>query len=964
MLDPRRPRLRTALGLSVLLSVVSLCAAIRIRGALTDPNFDIRSADGLLRSDPALLYYITERIIESGGLPPDDFRADPRIQHPATADIPAMFTVGQEFLVAWAYLALGGRIPLHVLCVWIMGILASLAAVGVYGLTWELTRRVGWAVLAALMYLVLPVNYRTLGLILMREDVSLPCFAVHLWLLSRAARTGRAWSFLAAALAAVAGAASWHAMGFILALEAATLLAWFARTGRNPLAVPRAWIVPAALAISGLAVPVLRSKLFVLSPALQIAFAMLAGAWLEGRGSPTRVRKVAAVLAVLAVLVPISLGVSTWVGGGQADYSHVFTFVLAKLRHLGVPPEDPTELPFEARLLWQGPFVTATAPEFLWGLTAGIPVLALGIGAAARGWLRRPVGAGFLLLGAFSAVSVAAAWMAVRLMILLGSITPVLAAALAARHARPRLAAALLGAAVALQAGVFSLWLGRSSISWYGNPAYNAEVASLVGWARKNLPRDGAVASDFVHSTVLLAHNRNPIVCQPKYETLESRRRFEEYLESYLHGSPEDLARFARRYRCRYLLIDRIGMWLVNRYIAGIPLAQREPAPGTAAAVFMSSDPGVLTSVPGFRLVYRSPAEFGTDIFRLYELEPSAPAPLRPAAGGDLQGERQRLGHAARIARGEDRAAHRDAVSPGVDRLRRVGHADAADGVDRDRPDDPAHALQELDPRTRMARLRGGRVDRTHDHVGRGLTRRPLGLGLVVHRPPDEREPCALDHRRVRGQVQADAQGARDPEPAVDDQHGLGGDGRTDPADQLPQFVVREVLLPDLDDPGAPVARLGDLPDEVAAPRPAAVSHQHQPRQGHAGQPGILSIRPLAGDDGSAWNLRGMRPARNARRPASAASRIARAINTGSRARATAVFSSTASQPSSNATVTSEAVPTPASTTTGTPARSTISSMLCGFRMPSPEPIGAPSGITAAHPASWRRRATTGSSLV
>ncbi len=58
------------------------------------------------------------------------------------------------------------------------------------------------------------------------------------------------------------------------------------------------------------------------------------------------------------------------------------------------------------------------------------------------------------------------------------------------------------------------------------------------------------------------------------------------------------------------------------------------------------------------------------------------------------------------------------------------------------------------------------------------------------------------------------------------------------------------------------------------------------------------------------------------------------------------------------------AVPIPASRMTGTPADSTISSMLCVFLMPRPEPIGEPSGITAAQPACSSRRARTGSSLV
>ena len=38
--------------------------------------------------------------------------------------------------------------------------------------------------------------------------------------------------------------------------------------------------------------------------------------------------------------------------------------------------------------------------------------------------------------------------------------------------------------------------------------------------------------------------------------------------------------------------------------------------------------------------------------------------------------------------------------------------------------------------------------------------------------------------------------------------------------------------------------------------------------------------------------------------------------------------------------------------------------MWCGLRMPSPEPIGEPAGITAAQPTSASRRASTGSSVV
>ncbi len=117
-------------------------------------------------------------------------------------------------------------------------------------------------------------------------------------------------------------------------------------------------------------------------------------------------------------------------------------------------------------------------------------------------------------------------------------------------------------------------------------------------------------------------------------------------------------------------------------------------------------------------------------------------------------------------------------------------------------------------------------------------------------------------------------------------------------------------------------------------------------------RPIVQRITPVSGLDAVAYSFCSIRPAPHASRPASTASRIARAIAIGSRAPAIAVFISTPSHPSSIASAASEAVPTPASTITGTFACSRMIRRLYGLRIPRPEPIGAASGITATHPSS------------
>src|SRR5687767_4548548 len=94
---------------------------------------------------------------------------------------------------------------------------------------------------------------------------------------------------------------------------------------------------------------------------------------------------------------------------------------------------------------------------------------------------------------------------------------------------------------------------------------------------------------------------------------------------------------------------------------------------------------------------------------------------------------------------------------------------------------------------------------------------------------------------------------------------------------------------------------------------------------------GHRPTRPSTGLLAVAYMRRVMRPAPNASRPASTASRIARAIATGSCAPAMAVFINTPSAPSSIAIAASDAVPTPASTITGTCACALMMRMLFGF---------------------------------
>lgn len=608
------------LGLLGLLLAVGIGSWLRIDTALSDPNFTADTARPLLRTDPALLYYFTDRIIEAGGLAPDDFRADPRVEHPETSDLPAMFTICQEFVIAWVALLAGDGIPLHVLCIWVMGIFAALTVVGVFGLATELTRDVRWGLAAAAIYLVILGNYRTIGFILIREDFSIPWFSLHLWLLARSVRVRTATCIGLAGLTLVLAAASWHAMGFMIAIEGGCLFAWFLRSGQNPLAARRAWVGVLVLVAGSLLVPVLRSKLFVLSLPMVIGYTLLLTGFLSRRPGWEGARIRIAGLVLLPVLLGVTAGLSHLLGGGLGDYSHVFELVFAKLRHMGELPADLNELSFDARLLWQSPpFQTADYEYYLGALRVGLIPLGIALLLAVRGfWTGRGDGR-WLTLFTLCVVSAAVAWLIRRTIILPAMTVPVVAVVLLSSLRSKGLAVGLLAGGLMLQMYYFVPWIEQHRVAYY-HPMGNLELRKMIDWVEQNVPEGEPVASDFVTSTAILAHTRHPIVQQPKYETTRSRRRIEEFLMTFFYKPPAELRALLKKYDCRYLVVDR-SYWGNNAVTAGFRVTRNtQPPRGSSMATFCSNNPRALTSAPGFELLYRSPEAYKSDLFRIYRV--------------------------------------------------------------------------------------------------------------------------------------------------------------------------------------------------------------------------------------------------------------------------------------------------------------------------------------------------------
>src|SRR5581483_4806968 len=309
-----------------------------------------------------------------------------------------------------------------------------------------------------------------------------------------------------------------------------------------------------------------------------------------------------------------------------------------------------------------------------------------------------------------------------------------------------------------------------------------------------------------------------------------------------------------------------------------------------------------------------------------------------------------------RVGRARDGGDNGDAIRSGRLASRRVRRADAADRDDRD-VGRPARLGKERRSRARLSGVRAALVDRA-DHEPRC----PGGGGRDrvadrVHRDA-EREvgrdpPGLLDRQAARAELRAvGAHGDGHVQTVVDDELRPAGEARPKRVRAHPELPRRRPGITQVDCVDATNHRRLDGLD-----RHAEIDQEVETRD-------VYSITPSVGLLAEAYGFRGIRPARNACRPASTPSRKASAIWAGRCASAIAVFTRQAEAPSSMASAASDGTPSPASTTTGTVASSMMILIWPQYGMPCPEPIGEASGMTVAVPISCRRRASAGSSLM
>jgi hypothetical protein len=559
--------------LFIVILAALFCLANVARGA-----YRARVEQPRFAAEGAAHYRYTEMVAGGKPIPALDTRA----QWPEGLRVFRETSPAMEYLVGWTYRLLPGDKPdLASYVRYFSAFFFSLAIVPLALISARLWKSAGAGLLTALLAAIaLPLVARSSGFDYIRENVSLPFIAYHLFFYVAACAGGGAAMPALSGVFLFAALASWQGSQFYLVPLLAFILIRAIVADATPLERRAGRAVVCAIAAAGALVPFLRESRFLLSMPAALAAAVLAVDLLAPRlvargrgrkgtgGNPVAARGAIAALAVAAVMLP---GVVS--GRHFASYAHFFDLVTYKLRYLR-KPDDPRLLPFDARAFWVGPF---NSPDALHFFVFALPLALLLPGPLSLlAWRVRQRDAEALIVLVFLVVFFLLFLLMQRLSPLFGFFAAIAAGGNVALLLQARGLRRLASPACLVTAAVIAIFLFQD-FCWEGRHDYWRRLArtlkvpargrftiyptagdvegDLLAWVRGNVEPGAVVMSLHYFSPQVLAYADRATNLNDFFESPRLRRKAERFLVS-VYSDEETLYGFCAEQSSDYLVVS------------------------------------------------------------------------------------------------------------------------------------------------------------------------------------------------------------------------------------------------------------------------------------------------------------------------------------------------------------------------------------------------------------------------
>ncbi|MEO0160738.1 MAG: hypothetical protein ABIL39_02635 [candidate division WOR-3 bacterium] len=614
---------------SMMLLFILISVQFRIRLSTNPEYYDPKDPTAFYWTENALQYHYAELV--GNGKPIPSF--DPKLQAPAGVKIFENLTILMEYPCGWLYRILGLKskgVLFHTWAITFIAIWASLGILAVY----LLARALGLSPLSSLFagllqnFSLAAVGRSTFGFL--NEDFALPFIIAGIagYLYALHHKKNRIIAVLGAGICLLISLSAWHFARFIFLtiIVISVFNLWLFEIDKQT--KEKAYILLFLLFVPFLGsflVPVLKSRLYFLSPPFALGFGSIIGILLfstpTGRPPISSLKGWFAILTGLGFLV-LSL-ILTNLFKTETEYLHVWSLLLAKIKYLGIKPNNPEMLDYAARSLWIEAFNSPHPVSIFKNL---FPIIIPAILALRYVVMRSFVDTSIRLFFFFSMIFFVS-YLAIERMgvvnnyfISIWAVMPVLMEAKTKRQLREYLIYIGLGIIflfnfyqafhihqptdyIKTLRRIFGNEIGHGFFNWRLN---NVE---LVRFIRLQTPADAIFLSSFGVGPLIFTYAERAIVLQPKFEVRNCQNLVREFLAA-IYGSEEEFYNFCRSKRVDYFLYD-IRILLDNtregsRWIAG----KTEISTSTAAFLchFAPED------LKHFQLIYQN------TYYRLYKV--------------------------------------------------------------------------------------------------------------------------------------------------------------------------------------------------------------------------------------------------------------------------------------------------------------------------------------------------------
>ncbi len=351
--------LRNILVTLVLIVIYFGSVLFRVRLSTNSEYYDARDPTAFYWTENALQYHYAELIANGNSIP--DF--DPKLQASDGVKIFENLTILMEYPCGWLYRFLNLKeknLLFHTWAIIFIACCSSLGIFAIFALCRALKMNYFYSILAGLLlnFSLVAVGRSIFGFL--NEDFVLPFifFGLSAYFYAIRNQQNSILFSLIAGFCFLISLAGWHFSRFIFltVIICSVLNLWiFERNPKTRINISKILFFTLLIPFLGsLLVPVLKSRLYLFSPAFALGFGAAIGiTFLNPKNEKPLIYSFSGWRSMIPVLIllPLSILFSRLMAI-ETEYLHVWSLIIAKMKFLGIKPSDPEILDYPARSLW------------------------------------------------------------------------------------------------------------------------------------------------------------------------------------------------------------------------------------------------------------------------------------------------------------------------------------------------------------------------------------------------------------------------------------------------------------------------------------------------------------------------------------------------------------------------------------------------------------------------------------